>query len=66
LTDGLNELAQREMMYAYEFEGTRYDIGDKQGFLEANIGFALRDRNIREGVIEYLRKVTGEYGKKEN
>src|SRR5699024_11172341 len=33
LTDGLKELSKREEMYAYNFEGRRYDVGDKQGFL---------------------------------
>lgn len=61
LTDGLNKLAQVEPIYAYEFEGIRYDIGDKQGFLEANIEFALRDKELRDGVIRYLNGVIEEY-----
>ncbi|MFY9295770.1 MAG: UTP--glucose-1-phosphate uridylyltransferase GalU [Caldicoprobacterales bacterium] len=61
LTDGLNKLAQVEPIYAYKFEGIRYDIGDKQGFLEANIEFALRDKELRDGVIRYLNGVIEEY-----
>lgn len=61
LTDGLNKLAQVEPIYAYEFEGIRYDIGDKQGFLEANIEFALREKELRDGVIRYLNGVIEEY-----
>lgn len=57
LTDALNILAQRETMYAYEFDGRRYDLGDKQGFLEANIEYALRDENLRDGFVEYLKKL---------
>jgi UTP--glucose-1-phosphate uridylyltransferase len=57
LTDALKELAQREAMYAYEFEGIRYDVGDKQGFLEATVEYALRREDLREGFLEYLKKV---------
>lgn len=57
LTDGLKELAQREAMYAYVFEGRRYDVGDKLGFIEATIDFALNREDLREGVLEYLVKV---------
>jgi len=40
LTDALMELAQREAMYAYTFEGKRYYVGNKLGFLEATVEFA--------------------------
>ena len=57
LTDALKELAQREAMYAYNFEGRRYDVGDKQGFIEATIDFAINRKDLREGVLEYLVNV---------
>ena len=57
LTDGLKELAQKEAMYAYVFEGKRYDVGNKQGFLEATVEYALRREDLREEFIEYLVKV---------
>jgi len=57
LTDALRELAQREAMYAYVFEGKRYDVGDKLGFIEATIDYALRRDDLRDGVLEYLIKV---------
>jgi UTP--glucose-1-phosphate uridylyltransferase len=44
-------------MYAYEFEGIRYDVEDKQGFLEATVEFALRREDLREEFLEYLMKV---------
>jgi UTP--glucose-1-phosphate uridylyltransferase len=44
-------------MYAYEFEGIRYDVGDKQGFLEATVEFALRREDLRERFLEYLVRV---------
>ena len=54
LTDALEELIKNEAMYAYDFEGRRYDVGDKLGFLEATIEFALKREELREGFIEYL------------
>lgn len=57
LTDGLKELAQREAMYAYVFEGRRYDVGNKQGFLEATVEFALRREDLREEFLDYLVKI---------
>ncbi|WP_031514113.1 UTP--glucose-1-phosphate uridylyltransferase GalU [Desulfofalx alkaliphila] len=57
LTDALKELARQEAVYAYSFEGRRYDVGDKQGFLEATVEHALRREDLREGFLEYLRKI---------
>jgi UTP--glucose-1-phosphate uridylyltransferase len=57
LTDALKELAQREAMYAYNFEGRRYDVGDKQGYLEATVEFALRRPDLREEFLKYLIKI---------
>lgn len=57
LTDGLKELAEREAMYAYNFEGRRYDVGDKQGFLEATVEYALRREDLREDFLNYLVKI---------
>ena len=41
-------------MYAYNFEGRRYDVGDKLGFLQATVEFALKREELREDFIEYL------------
>ncbi len=56
LTDALKELAQREAIYAYNFEGKRYDVGDKQGFLEATVEYALRREDLREDFLNYLQR----------
>ena len=56
LTDGLQLLAQREKLLAYQFEGTRYDTGDRLGFIDATISFALRRPDLKAGVQEILRK----------
>ena len=57
LTDALLELVKSEAMYAYNFEGTRYDVGDKLGFLEATVEYALRKPELRDEFIEYLKSV---------
>lgn len=56
LTDALQTLISREAMYAYEFEGKRYDVGDKFSFLQANIEFALKRHGLREKLLEYLNE----------
>ena len=54
LTDALKELISHEAMYAYKFDGRRYDVRDKLGFLEATVEYALRKEELREPFIEYL------------
>ena len=54
LTDALLQLLKEEAMYAYNFEGRRYDVGDKLGYLQATVEYALRKPELREGFIEYL------------
>ncbi|MBS6184037.1 MAG: UTP--glucose-1-phosphate uridylyltransferase GalU [Clostridium celatum] len=54
LTDALETLIKNEAMYAYNFEGRRYDVGDKLGFLQGTIEFALNREELRESFIEYL------------
>lgn len=57
LTDALKVLAQREAVYAYDFEGKRYDLGDKLGFLEATVEFALRRPDLGGPFQAYLKKI---------
>lgn len=54
LTDALKTLIQQEAMYAYNFEGRRYDVGDKLGFLEATVEYALKRDDLRDSFIDYL------------
>jgi UTP--glucose-1-phosphate uridylyltransferase len=44
-------------IYAYNFEGRRYDVGDKQGFLEASVEYALRRPELRDGFLKYLNEI---------
>jgi UTP--glucose-1-phosphate uridylyltransferase len=55
LTDALRELLKRQVIYGYVFEGTRYDTGDKMGFLKATVEYALRREDIGKEFLEYLR-----------
>ena len=59
LTDALQTLATKEAIYAYNFEGRRYDVGDKLGFLEATVDFALKRPELRDGFMEFLRSKGG-------
>ena len=60
LTDALLELINEEAMYAYNFEGRRYDVGDKLGFLEATVEYALRRENLKEEFTDYLKHILEE------
>ena len=64
LTDALRELANKEAMYAYDFEGTRYDVGDKLGFLKATVDFALKREYLQEDFIKYLKEVCDKFDNK--
>lgn len=54
LADALNVLMQRRAVYAYEFEGTRYDAGNKLDFLRATVELALQDPDVGAGFRSYL------------
>ena len=56
LTDALAALKEDHPVYAYEFKGTRYDAGDKFGFMQAVITFALKHPEIGERVKKYLQE----------
>lgn len=57
LTDALEKLIKDDGMYAYTFEGKRYDLGDKLGFLKATVDFALKRDDLREPFLNYLENV---------
>ncbi len=50
LTDGLQLLAEKEKLFAYQFEGLRYDTGDRLGFIEATLAFALKRKDLAKDV----------------
>lgn len=57
LTDALKALAKEQPMFAYDFEGRRYDVGDRLGFLEATVEYALRREDLKDDFMAYLKTV---------
>jgi UTP--glucose-1-phosphate uridylyltransferase len=57
LTDGLRALNQKVPIFGYEFLGDRYDAGDKLGYLQANISFALKHPELSSKLKRYLKKL---------
>lgn len=54
LTDAIQKLNESQKVYAYDFEGKRYDVGEKIGFVKTTIDMALENEEIRDELIEYL------------
>lgn len=59
LTDAIQTMAAREAVYAYCFEGKRYDVGDKLGFLKATVEYALRRPDLGGPFRQYLEQLMG-------
>ena len=57
LTDSLISLIEKPGLYGLEFDGNRYDCGNKLGFIEANVNFGLKDKNISKNLRNLLRKI---------
>ena len=55
LTDAIRILLDKESVYAYEFEGIRYDCGTKLGYMQASIQYALKDPHIKDEFFEYIK-----------
>lgn len=61
LTDALLALSNKRSMFAYEFEGDRYDAGDKMGYLKAIIAFAMRHPELRDEFRKHIKEVASKY-----
>ncbi|MDM8533160.1 UTP--glucose-1-phosphate uridylyltransferase GalU [Clostridiaceae bacterium HSG29] len=57
LTDGIKNLNKKQNVYAYDFEGRRYDAGNKLGYMEANVEYALRHDEIKDDFKLYLKEL---------
>ncbi|AJD92718.1 UTP--glucose-1-phosphate uridylyltransferase [Jeotgalibacillus malaysiensis] len=57
LTDAIAALNEAEAVYAYHFEGKRYDVGEKMGFIQTTIEFALQRPELKNQLTEYLKEV---------
>lgn len=63
LTDALKVLARQQDVYAYDFIGRRYDVGDKQGYLEAQVEYALKIEGLENQFKHYLTELVTNYDK---
>ncbi|OLO42370.1 UTP--glucose-1-phosphate uridylyltransferase [Alkalihalophilus pseudofirmus] len=57
LTDAIKQLNEDQAVLAYDFQGVRYDVGDKFGFVKATVDFALEREDLRGDVMEYLKGI---------
>ncbi|MFB5197808.1 UTP--glucose-1-phosphate uridylyltransferase GalU [Neobacillus sp. KR4-4] len=57
LTDAISTLNRYEAVFAYDFEGVRYDVGEKMGFIQTSIDFALQRDDLRTQLLDYLSSV---------
>jgi UTP--glucose-1-phosphate uridylyltransferase len=58
LTDALEVLAKQGRLVGVKFKGQRHDAGDRLGYLQANIAYALKRPELREGLLAYMREVS--------
>ena len=57
LTDAIQRLNEIQRVFAYEFEGKRYDVGEKIGFIKTTIEFALQHDELKEDLIQFMEKL---------
>lgn len=55
LTDAIERMNNDNQMYAYDFEGERYDVGEKLGFVKTTIEYALKDDSMREELTRFIK-----------
>ncbi|MGZ4164076.1 MAG: UTP--glucose-1-phosphate uridylyltransferase, partial [Tumebacillaceae bacterium] len=56
LTDAIDVLNRTEDVYAYEFEGKRYDVGEVAGFVKTTLDFAMQDPKLRDEILDYIKR----------
>lgn len=56
LTDAIHQLNQIQQVFAYDFEGKRYDVGEKLGFVKTTIEFALQNEEIKDDLVKFLEQ----------
>ncbi len=57
LTDAIQMLNEVQRVFAYDFEGTRYDVGEKVGFIKTQVEFAMQREELRGELVEFLEKL---------
>jgi UTP--glucose-1-phosphate uridylyltransferase len=63
LTDAIQRLNEIQRVFAYDFEGKRFDVGEKLGFIQTTIEMALQHDELKEDVLFMMEKVLREYSK---
>ncbi|AMB94300.1 UTP--glucose-1-phosphate uridylyltransferase GalU [Aerococcus sanguinicola] len=63
LTDAIDRLNRTQRVFAYEFKGQRYDVGDKLGYMKTTIEYGLGQESIRQGLTDYLLSLEDELNK---
>ncbi|KAA9302268.1 MULTISPECIES: UTP--glucose-1-phosphate uridylyltransferase GalU [Aerococcus] len=63
LTDAIDRLNRTQRVFAYEFKGQRYDVGDKLGYMKTTIEYGLGQESIRQGLSDYLLSLEDELNK---
>src|SRR5690625_5106610 len=61
LTDAIQMLNEEQKVYAYDFEGKRYDVGEKLGFIETTIEFALKNDEIKDELLQFIETKLNEH-----
>ena len=57
LTDAIKSLIKKESVFAYEFDGIRYDCGSKLGYMHASVQYALKDKDINVKFLRYIKSL---------
>jgi UTP--glucose-1-phosphate uridylyltransferase len=57
LTDAIQKFNQIQRVFAYDFEGKRYDVGEKIGFVKTTIEFALQDESLKREMMDFLVEI---------
>lgn len=63
LTDAIAQLSAEQSVLAYHFDGQRHDVGEKLGFIETTLHYALQRPELREDLLEYMKRMIVEYEK---
>ncbi|MDV7767096.1 UTP--glucose-1-phosphate uridylyltransferase GalU [Peribacillus sp. CSMR9] len=61
LTDAIQQLNQIQQVYAYDFEGKRYDVGEKLGFVKTTLEFAMQNEEIKDDLVEFLEQMVKDF-----
>ncbi|WEG13368.1 UTP--glucose-1-phosphate uridylyltransferase GalU [Pullulanibacillus sp. KACC 23026] len=61
LTDAIQKLNEIQRVFAYDFEGQRYDVGEKLGFIQTTIDMALKNQDLRDDILSYMKELLDHY-----